>query len=337
MDNVENKTDSVSIIIPFYNEENNALPLIDEVQQAMQHFALSWELIVVDDGSSDKTLLQLHEAKQRYGKHIHVVELMRNFGQTAAMQAGIDKARGSILVTLDGDLQNDPADIPAMVKELQDRNLDLLAGWRKNRKDTLFLRKIPSKIANKLIRKVTGVHLQDYGCSLKVYRACVIKQIRLYGEMHRFIPAWIAVVVAPHKIGERVVNHRERFSGESKYGISRTFRVIIDLLFVWFFMKYRARPGHFFGSIGLFLGVIASLILAYLGIDKFILGHDIGTRPMFMVGVVMMISSVQFLTTGILAEILARTYFESTGRGSYYIRNEQDELNAEREWSENNT
>ncbi|HHC74771.1 MAG TPA: glycosyltransferase [Thiothrix sp.] len=328
----DNKADSVSIIIPFYNEEDNALPLIDEVQQAMLDFDLAWELIVVDDGSADKTLQQLNNARQHYGKHIHVIELMRNFGQTAAMQAGIDKARGSILVTLDGDLQNDPADIPAMVHELQERDLDLLAGWRKKRKDTLFLRKIPSRIANKLIRKVTGVHLHDYGCSLKVYRACVIKQIRLYGEMHRFIPAWIAVVVSPHRIGERIVNHRERFSGESKYGISRTFRVIIDLLFVWFFMKYRARPGHFFGSIGLFLGILGSLILAYLGIDKFILGHDIGTRPMFMVGVVMMISSVQFLTTGILAEMLARTYFESTGRGSYYIRNELDDVNAQRDW-----
>lgn len=321
---MDKNQDSVSIIIPFYNEEDNILPLIDEVQQAMDAFEMPWELVLVDDGSVDDTLERMEEAREKYGKHVHVVELMRNFGQTAAMQAGIDFGRGSILVTLDGDLQNDPADIPAMVRELKEKKLDMLAGWRKNRKDTLILRKIPSKIANRLIRKVTGVYLQDYGCSLKVYRSWVIKQVRLYGEMHRFIPAWVAVAVPPKRIGEKVVNHRERHSGESKYGISRTIRVIIDLLFVWFFMKYRARPGHFFGSIGLTLGAIGMAVLVYLGFDKFILGNDIGGRPMLLVGIVMVISSIQFLTTGILGEMLARTYFESTGRSNYYIRNDDD-------------
>lgn len=321
---MDKNQDSVSIIIPFYNEEDNILPLIDEVHQAMDAFEMPWELVLVDDGSADDTLERMEEARDKYGKHVHVVELMRNFGQTAAMQAGIDFGRGSILVTLDGDLQNDPADIPAMVRELKEKKLDMLAGWRKNRKDTLILRKIPSKIANRLIRKVTGVYLQDYGCSLKVYRSWVIKQVRLYGEMHRFIPAWVAVAVPPKRIGEKVVNHRERYSGESKYGISRTIRVIIDLLFVWFFMKYRARPGHFFGSIGLTLGAIGMAVLVYLGFDKFILGNDIGGRPMLLVGIVMVISSIQFLTTGILGEMLARTYFESTGRSNYYIRNDDD-------------
>lgn len=324
---------SVSIVIPFYNEQDNILPLVEEVTKAMQGFEYPWEVVLVDDGSADDTLERLQEAVKLHGRHIHVVELMRNFGQTAAMQAGIDSARGSILVTLDGDLQNDPADIPEMIRELLEKDLDLLAGWRQKRKDTLILRKIPSKIANRLIRKVTGVHLHDYGCSLKVYRASVIKKIRLYGEMHRFIPAWVAVAVPPRRIGEKVVNHRERYSGESKYGISRTFRVIIDLIFVWFFMKYRARPGHLFGSIGLFLGALGSLILMYLGFDKFVLGNDIGTRPMLLVGVLMIISSIQFLTTGILGEMLARTYFESTGRSNYYIRDEE-EIEEERTWKE---
>lgn len=321
---MDKNQDSVSIIIPFYNEEDNILPLIGEVHQAMNGFEMPWELVLVDDGSADMTLDRMEKARDDYGKHVHVVELMRNFGQTAAMQAGIDFGRGSILVTLDGDLQNDPADIPEMVRELREKKLDMLAGWRKNRKDTLILRKIPSKIANRLIRKVTGVHLQDYGCSLKVYRAWVIKQVRLYGEMHRFIPAWVAVAVPPKRIGEMVVNHRERHSGESKYGISRTIRVIIDLLFVWFFMKYRARPGHFFGTIGLVLGALGMAVLTYLGVDKFILGNNIGGRPMLLVGIVMVISSIQFLTTGILGEMLARTYFESTGRSNYYIRNDDD-------------
>ncbi len=312
--------DSISIIVPFYNEEGNVLPLVERVHTALQTFALRWELVLVDDGSSDATLSRLQAAASEYGAHVHVVELQRNFGQTAAMQAGIDQAQGSLLVTLDGDLQNDPADIPAMIADLQTRQLDLLVGWRKHRKDTLILRKIPSRIANRLIRKVTGVHLHDYGCSLKVYRASVMRKVRLYGEMHRFIPAWVATAVPPARIGERVVNHNERLTGESKYGISRTFRVVLDLLFMWFFMRFRARPGHFFGTIGLVCGAIGSLSLFWLGIDKFLLGHDIGGRPLLLVGILLMIASVQFLTTGILAEMLARIYFESSSRNAYLVR-----------------
>lgn len=325
-----NSVDSISIIVPFYNEEGNVLPLVERVETALADFALAWELVLVDDGSSDQTLKRLREAAQQFGEHIHVVELQRNFGQTAAMQAGIDQARGTLLVTLDGDLQNDPADIPAMVKDLQERDLDLLVGWRKNRKDTLVMRKIPSRIANRLIRKVTGVHLNDYGCSLKVYRASVMQRVRLYGEMHRFIPAWVATAVPPSRIGERVVNHNERLSGESKYGISRTFRVIIDLLFMWFFMRFRARPGHLFGTIGLAFGVAGSMILTWLGIDKFLLGHDIGGRPLLLVGVMLVITSIQFLTTGIIAEMLSRIYFESSSRNAYVIRPPREETG--RQW-----
>jgi glycosyltransferase involved in cell wall biosynthesis len=326
-----NSVDSISIIVPFYNEEGNVLPLVERVDAALANFELQWELVLVDDGSSDQTLKRLHEAASKFGKHIHVVELQRNFGQTAAMQAGIDQARGSLLVTLDGDLQNDPADIPAMIKDLQERDLDLLVGWRKNRKDTLVMRKIPSRIANKLIRKVTGVHLHDYGCSLKIYRASVMKRVRLYGEMHRFIPAWVATAVPPSRIGEKVVNHNERLSGESKYGISRTFRVIIDLLFMWFFMRFRARPGHLFGTMGLAFGLVGSLILSWLGVDKFLLGNDIGGRPLLLVGVMLVITSIQFLTTGIIAEMLSRIYFESSSSNAYVIRPPRDEVD-ERAW-----
>ncbi|MDD5393238.1 MAG: glycosyltransferase family 2 protein [Thiothrix sp.] len=326
-----NSVDTVSIIVPFYNEEGNVLPLVERVNAALADFALSWELVLVDDGSSDQTLKRLNEAAKTFGAYVHVVELQRNFGQTAAMQAGIDQARGSLLVTLDGDLQNDPADIPAMIKDLQERDLDLLVGWRKNRKDTLVMRKIPSRIANKLIRKVTGVHLHDYGCSLKVYRASVMKRVRLYGEMHRFIPAWVATAVPPSRIGECVVNHNERLSGESKYGISRTFRVIIDLLFMWFFMRFRARPGHLFGTMGLAFGLAGSLILSWLGVDKFLLGNDIGGRPLLLVGVMLVITSIQFLTTGIIAEMLSRIYFESSSRNAYVIRPPRHEVDS-RAW-----
>ena len=317
--------ESVSVIVPFYNEETNVQAMVNAVYSALKDYELPWELIVVDDGSTDRTVEVMRECEVECGSSLCVVELQRNFGQTAAMQAGIDKARGSLLVTLDGDLQNDPTDIPAMVKDLQDRKLDLLQGWRKKRKDKLIMRKIPSKIANKLIGKVTGVYLHDYGCSLKVYRASIMKNVRLYGEMHRFIPAWVAMSVPPSRIGERVVNHQERVSGESKYGLSRTFRVILDLLFVWFFMRFRTRPGHFFGSIGLGLGAIGALSLTWLAIQKFIMGADIGSRPLLLISILFIVASVQFLTTGILAELLSRIYFESAKRKSYVIRGENSE------------
>ena len=236
------------------------------------------------------------------------------------MQAGIDAAQGRLIATMDGDLQNDPKDIPSMVSELERRELDLLVGWRKNRQDGLLLRKIPSWCANYLIGRITGVKLHDYGCSLKIYRASIIKQVKLMGEMHRFIPAWVAGVVPSSRIGEMPVTHHARQHGVSKYGISRTFRVILDLLSVMFFMRYKARPGHFFGSLGLGFGAIAALILFYLFVDKFIMGHDIGTRPMLMVGVVFLLSSVQLITTGILAEMIARTYYRDDASPNYIVR-----------------
>jgi len=225
-------------------------------------------------------------------------------------------------------LQNDPADIPRMVGELIERDLDLLQGWRQKRRDALILRKIPSRIANRLIARVTGVKLHDYGCSLKVYRAEVIQRVRLFGEMHRFIPVWAAGVTDPRRIGETVVTHKARELGRSKYGISRTFRVLLDLLAAFFFLRYRARPGHFFGSIGLVFGVIGGLVMAYLAVVKFGFGEDIGQRPLLFIGILLLVAAVQFLTTGVLAELLSRTFFETADHKNFCIAWQSDPRRA---------
>ncbi len=314
------ETIELSVVVPIYNEEESVGPLVQRIREAMANFGRSWELILVDDGSTDATLLNARKALSDTGLRLKIVELQRNFGQTAAMQAGIDTAVGRLIATLDGDLQNDPRDIPAMVTAIEERELDLLVGWRKNRQDGLLLRKIPSWCANYLIGKITGVKLHDYGCSLKVYQASIIKQVKLMGEMHRFIPAWVAGVVPSSRIGEMPVTHHARQHGTSKYGISRTFRVILDLLSVLFFMRYKARPGHFFGSIGLAAGGISALILFYLFIEKFIFGNDIGGRPLLIVGVMLFLSSVQLITTGILAEMMARLYSGENDTPPYIVR-----------------
>jgi glycosyltransferase involved in cell wall biosynthesis len=318
-----NKTPKLSIVIPVCNEAGNIRELIESVNGALEKTHYPWELIIVDDGSSDGTLQMIRQIQKEIGTRMQIVALRRNFGQTAAMQAGIDHASGGLIVTMDGDLQNDPADIPLLVQSLLDENLDLIVGWRKNRKDNFFVRKVPSWCANRLIGKITGVRLHDYGCSLKVYRASVIRKVRLYGEMHRFIPAWTAMATSPDKIGEQVVRHHPRTAGKSKYGLSRSFRVVLDLLAVYFFLKHRAKPGHFFGMIGLIFGFIASGIMGYLAIIKFYYGQNIGTRPLFLVGILLIIASIQFLTTGIVAELLARTYFESSNVKPYVERDEE--------------
>ncbi len=322
---------SLSIVIPMYNEAENVEPMVTRVHEGLAGYPHPWELIVVDDGSADATPNELRRVGAKFGPHVRTVELMRNFRQTAAMQAGIDAARGTVIVTLDGDLQNDPADIPRMVGRLLNEDLDMVAGWRKDRKDGLFLRKIPSRIANRLIARITGVTLNDYGCSLKAFRANVLKNVRLYGEMHRFIPAWLATVTTPRRIAEEVVTHHARQFGESKYGISRTFRVILDLISVYFFMRFRARPGHFFGGAGLILGGIGSLILAYMAFLKFVGHENIGTRPLLMVGFFSIIMAVQFILSGILGETLARIYFESGAGKLYQVRN-PDNLTADEAW-----
>jgi len=322
---------SLSVVVPMYNEADNVAPLLERIHLALGPYPWPWEVVLVDDGSSDGTPAELARCALQYGAHVRVVELVRNFKQTAAMQAGLDAARGTVIVTMDGDLQNDPIDIPRMVKRLLTENLDLVAGWRKNRQDGLLLRKIPSRIANRLIARMTGVHLKDYGCSLKVFRGSVIKSVRLYGEMHRFIPAWLATVTTPGKIAQEVVSHHPRVFGESKYGISRTFRVILDLVFVYFFMRYRTRPGHFFGGIGIVLGFLGSLILTYMLGIKVFLGESIGTRPMLFGGFFLLIAGVQMVTSGVLAELLTRIYFES-GTSRAYLAQPQPSLESDAAW-----
>ena len=310
---------SLSIVIPMYQELDNVAPLLARVHEGLAAYHHPWELILVDDGSRDGTGARLREEADRYGSHVRVIRFRRNYGQTAAMQAGFDAARGQLIATLDGDLQNDPADIPRMVDELLARDLDLLQGWRKDRQDALLLRKVPSRIANRLIGRVTGVDLHDYGCSLKVYRAEVIKEVRLFGEMHRFIPVWVAAVTAPERMGETEVRHSARQFGSSKYGLSRTFRVLLDLLVAFFFLRFGDRPGHFFGSIGLGFGAIGGMLLAWLMVVKFIIGEDIGGRPLLFVAILFVVASIQFLTTGVLAEIMTRTLFASNERTHHCI------------------
>ncbi len=304
-------TPSLSVVIPMYNELDNVMPMLEGVHQGLAGYAGPWELICVDDGSHDGTPGRLRSEAEKYGGHVRVIRLRRNFGQTAAMQTGIDAARGEVIATLDGDLQNDPADIPRMVKEMLEGDLDMLAGWRRQRHDEAT-RKLFSRVANRLIARVTGVRLHDYGCSLKVYRAEVIKEVCLFGEMHRFIPVWVASVTDPLRIGETVVNHQARRFGESKYGLSRTFRVVLDLLSAFFFLRYRTKPGHFFGGIGLVLGGLGGLMMAYLATVKFVLGEDIGTRPLLFIAILLLVAALQLFTTGILAEMLSRTFFASS-------------------------
>jgi len=313
----------LSIVIPMYNEQDSVAPMVARVHESLADYRHPWELVIVDDGSIDDTALRLREAMQQYGKHVRAVLLQRNFGQTAAMQAGIDVARGDVIATLDGDLQNDPADIPRMVKRLLEEDLDLVSGWRQNRKDN-WLRKIPSRIANRLIRNITQVNLHDYGCSLKIFRSDVIKHVRLYGEMHRFIPAWIATRTTPRRIKEEVVRHHARQYGTSKYGISRTFRVVLDLLSVYFFMRYRSKPGHFFGKIGIVFGSLGAAGLTYLGFVKLVLREDIGGRPLLLISVLFIMLAVQMITTGVMSELISRTYYESGNIKSYTIRNAQE-------------
>jgi glycosyltransferase involved in cell wall biosynthesis len=326
-----NSTIDLSIVIPLYNEDESVSPLLAAIMDALDDEAArsvgigtdrvgNCEIILVDDGSSDQTYQRAIEATTSCSIPVKILCLQRNFGQTAAMQAGIDAAQGRLIATLDGDLQNDPADIPRMLQYLDANDLDLLVGRRKNRKDGLFLRLIPSWIANRLIAKVTGVKIHDYGCSLKIYRSSVIKQVKLMGEMHRFIPAWVAAVTHPSRIGEIDVHHQSRQFGTSKYGITRTLRVILDLFSVLFFMRYRTRPGHFFGSIGLGIGVVGAIMLSIVFVSKFAFGEDIGSRPMLLMGVFATLSSLQLICFGVMAEMLSRIYHESSNHATYAIR-----------------
>jgi glycosyltransferase involved in cell wall biosynthesis len=322
----------VSVVVPLYHEEDNVAPLVEALHAALSPVGWPWELILVDDGSSDATVQRAIQERDRRGPHLSVLPLRRNFGQTAAMQAGLDAVRGEVCVTLDGDLQNDPSDIPAMVEKLLSDDLDLVVGWRKARQDGLWLRRIPSHLANRLIRRVTGVRVHDYGCSLKVYRTSLVRQMHLYGEMHRFIPAWAAMVTSPSRIGEMEVQHHPRRAGASKYGLGRASRVLLDLLVVHFFLRYRAMPGHFFGAIGLISLTIGFVTLAYLAGVKFLLGEDIGGRPLLLVGILCVIGAVQFITTGVVTELLARAWLSSPDAHSYVVHHEREACAGESDW-----
>jgi glycosyltransferase involved in cell wall biosynthesis len=309
----------LSIVVPMYNELANVRPLIDAVQGALAAYPWPWELVLVDDGSRDGTGAALEREAARLGPHVRPVRLLRNFRQTAAMQAGIDAARGDVIVTMDGDLQNDPADIPRLVARLLNEDLDLVAGWRRQRQDGFVLRRLPSLLANRLIRQVSGLKFQDLGCSLKVFRASVLREVRLYGEMHRFIPAWLATVTSPERMAEEPVAHHARRHGESKYGLSRSLRVIVDLLAIHFFLRFGSRPSHFFGGLGVLVLGAGLAMLGYLGVLK-LLGEPVGGRPLLGLGFTCVMGGLQLLTTGVLAELLIRIYFDGERASAYHRR-----------------
>lgn len=303
----------LSVVIPMMNEEENVKPLFEAIRNALSD-KFDYEVILVDDGSEDNTVSLMKELADA---HTNILVLNRNYGQSSAMQAGIDHARGDLIITLDGDLQNDPSDIPMMVEKLQKENWDVVAGIRAKRQDGMLLRKIPSKAANWLIRKFTGVYLKDYGCTLKIFRKDVAKNLGLYGELHRFIPVLAKLYGA--NITEVDVKHHARIHGESKYGIGRTTKVFSDLMLMVFFQKYGVKPMHLFGSMGIGAFAIGSIIEFYLFILK-IMGEDIGTRPLFMIGILLLIGGVQLITTGFIAEIMIRTYYESQNKKPYVIK-----------------
>jgi glycosyltransferase involved in cell wall biosynthesis len=306
----------LSVVIPVRNEAPNVDELYRDLTEALGRWGRAYEVIVVDDGSTDDSFEKLCRWQQQ-DERWRIIRFRRNFGQTAAFAAGIREARGRLIATSDGDLQNDPNDLPAMVRRI-DEGFDIVCGWRKNRKDPWLTRRLPSELANKLISAATGVKLHDYGCSLKVFRSEVIKPLKLYGEMHRFLPAIASEMGVA--ISEMPVNHRARRAGRSKYGLSRTFRVILDLATVKFLLSYSTRPLQMFGLIGLPMGSVGFAILAWLSYERLFGSESIANRPLLLLGVLLVFTSLQFLTTGLLAEIMSRTYHESQDKPTYVIR-----------------
>ena len=306
---------TLSVVIPLFNEEESVTPLVSQLLASLRPLQEPFELVLVDDGSSDGTARMLETLSQQTPELVAVL-LRRNYGQTAAMAAGFDASGGNEIVTLDGDLQNDPADIPLMVSKLRE-GYDLVSGWRHQRQDAAVSRLLPSLIANRLIARVTGVRLHDYGCSLKAYRREVLTDMNLYGELHRFLPALAFIEGA--RITEVKVNHHARQFGRSKYGIDRTFRVLMDLLTVWFMKRFLTRPMHVFGFWGLLALGGGGAMAAALIVEK-LLGHDIGNRPLLTLCVLLVLTGVQLFCFGLLAELMMRTYHESQGRPIYRIR-----------------
>ncbi len=310
-----NTNQLISIIIPVFNECESIGYLLDEVLNVMCSNKLNFEIVVVNDGSQDSTSNVLDELTIKI-KELSVISLRTNYGQTAAMAAGFDNSNGEVVITLDGDLQNDPNDIPKLISHINE-GYDLICGWRYDRKDKLINRRIPSKIANKLIANVTGLKLHDYGCSLKAFKKEILDDIKLYGELHRFLPVLAKIEGA--KIKEIKVNHRSRKYGSSKYGIDRTFRVLMDLLTVWFMTKFLTRPMYGFGFFGIISILVSLGMTSYLFIIK-LLGNDIGNRPLLMFALILGIAGVQLFSFGLLGELLIRTYHESQNRPIYRIR-----------------
>jgi glycosyltransferase involved in cell wall biosynthesis len=306
---------TVSIVVPLYNEEDNVEILNERLKGVLDSNGIDYEIIYVDDGSNDRTLPLLEEI-QKNNRNVMVLSLRRNFGQTAAFAAGFDFARGDIVVTMDGDLQNDPKDIPRLLEAIKE--YDLVSGWRKKRKDPFLSRRVPSMMANWLISRVTGVRLHDYGCSLKAYRRDVVKNLRLYGEMHRFIPAvasWYGV-----RIAEIETTHHPRLRGTSKYGISRTLKVLLDLITVKFLQSFSTKPMQFFGPMGVAFGFSGFGISLFLSFEKLLKGVSIGGRPLLLLGVLLIIVGVQFVGMGLLGEMLVRVYHESQKKPIYAIK-----------------
>ncbi len=303
----------LSLVICVYNEEPSIQPLSEQIKAALG--GIDFEAIFVDDGSTDNTI---DEIKKINDERFILVELKKNYGQSSALQAGIDQAEGEYIALIDGDLQNDPADIPMMLKKIVDEGWDMVAGVRANRKDGMFLRKVPSKIANYMIRRSTGIHMKDLGCTLKIFTKETIKSIHIYGELHRYIPALIALEGATH-LTQVDVNHRPREFGSSKYNLSRTTRVMSDLILMVFFKKYLQRPMHFFGAIGIVTFGIGVLINIYMLILK-ILGNDIWGKPLLLLGILLVMGGIQFITIGIIAELQMRTYFESQQKKPYRVK-----------------
>ncbi len=305
-----------SIVIPIHNEAQNLRELVREFTQVLTAAGRPYEILLIDDGSTDESFDVLKEL-QAADPRLRVIQFRRNFGQTAAFAAGFAHARGRYIVTADGDLQNDPADIPSMVARLEQGD-DIVCGWRKDRKDTFINRRLPSIIANKLISWSTGVKLHDYGCSLKVFRAEVVKPLRLYGEMHRFLPALASEMGV--RVSEQVVNHRARRYGTTKYGISRTIRVMLDLLTVKFLLSYSTRPLQVFGLYGVVMGFVGTLVCAWVAYEKYFMTWDGDRTWLLLLGILLIMAGFQLLTLGLLAELQSRTYHESQNKPTYVIR-----------------
>ena len=306
----------ISIVVPLYNEEENVRLLYEEIAGVLDTMTCQSEIVFADDGSRDKTL-EILEAIQQQDPRVRAVSLRRNFGQTAAMTAGFDHASGEIIITMDGDLQNDPHDIPKLI-EMLNQGFDVVTGWRFDRQDPFLSRRLPSQMANRLISWVTGVKLHDYGCTLKAFRREVIQNINLYGEMHRFIPAIASGMGI--SFAEVKVNHRARRFGTSKYGISRTIRVVLDLITVKFMLSYATRPLHVFGTVGVVSSSLGLFIGLILTIQRQFFGVGLANRPLLLLAVLLIFMGIQFITIGLLAELVVRTYHESQKKPIYFVR-----------------